>query len=75
MSVSKVYTHLHGHKDTVSDPSNLFTKSYIVDSLGNVGIYSRTNLIYVNQQASAPVFSLRAPDKFPIDRLCGTSGG
>ena len=32
----KVHTHSHGHKDTVSNPSDLFTNSYIVASLTNV---------------------------------------
>ena len=39
-----VHTHSHGHKDTVSDPSDLFTKSYIVNCFTNVGIFSRNDL-------------------------------
>ena len=33
-----LHTHSHDHKDTVSNPSDLVTKSYIVDSFTNVGI-------------------------------------
>ena len=39
-----VYAHSHGHKDTVSDPSDLFTKSYIVKDFTNVGIFSHNDL-------------------------------
>ena len=39
-----VHTHSCGHKDTVSDPSDLFTKSYVVNSLAAVGIFSRNDL-------------------------------
>ena len=39
-----VHAHLHGHKDTVSDPSRLFTKSYIVNCITNVGIFNRIDL-------------------------------
>ena len=39
-----VHTHSHGHKDTVSNPSDLFTKSYIVKYFTNLGIYSHNDL-------------------------------
>ena len=39
-----VHTHSHGHMHTVSDPSDLFTNSYIVDSLAAMGICSRYDL-------------------------------
>ena len=39
-----VHTHSHGHKDTVSDSSDLFTKSYIVNYFTNVGIFSHNDL-------------------------------
>ena len=39
-----IHSHSHGHKDTVSDPSDLFTKSYIVKYFTNVGIFSHNDL-------------------------------
>ena len=39
-----VHTHSHCHKDMVSDPSDLFTKSYIVNYFTNVGIFSQNDL-------------------------------
>ena len=35
-----VHTHSHGHKDTVSNPSDLLFRSYIVKYFTNVGIFS-----------------------------------
>ena len=39
-----VLTHSHAHKDTVSDPSNLSAKSYIVNKFTDLGIYSHDDL-------------------------------
>ena len=48
-----VHSHSHCHKETVSDPSDLFSKSSIVNSLAG------SSLICLNQSVSA--FNLRAP--------------
>ena len=39
-----VHTHSRCHKYTVSNPSDLFTKSYIVKYFTNVGIFSHNDL-------------------------------
>ena len=39
-----VRTHWNSHKVTLSDPSDLFTKCYNVNSLASVGIYSHNDL-------------------------------
>ena len=39
-----VHTDSHGHKDTVSNPSDLLTNSYIVRYFTNVGIFSHNDL-------------------------------
>ena len=39
-----VHTHSHGHKDTESDPSDLFSNSYIVNCFTNVGIFTHKDL-------------------------------
>ena len=44
MCEDKVHTHSHGQKDRVSDPSNLFTKSYLMKCFTNVGIFSHNDL-------------------------------
>ena len=40
----RVHTHSHGHKDTMSNPSDLFSKSYMVKFLTNLGIFSHNDL-------------------------------
>ena len=39
-----VDAHLHGHKDTASDPSCLFTNSYIVNCFTGGGLFCRNDL-------------------------------
>ena len=44
MCEGAVRTHSHGHKDTVTDPSSVFTRSYVVNCFTNLGIYSHNDL-------------------------------
>ena len=49
-----VHTHSHGHKYTMSNPSDLFTNSYIVGSFTNMGIYCRNDLPGTSPLAECP---------------------
>ena len=39
-----VHTHSHGHKDTVSNPSDILFNSYLVNYFANVGIFGHDDL-------------------------------
>ena len=39
-----VHTHSHGHKDTVSDPMYLVTRSFIIRCIVDAGVFSRNDL-------------------------------